>query len=163
MKTGKEFKQFIEDIFDEIRKEYPHITDDMLCENGAIFYMNGNDSTPFDWQVNGRLCEFCVYHKNENGFIKAIVSNDGSVYGYAYEHGEMSPTRRFSYSIDTEETDMLFLANLMNNIADRQGMLNKDIDDLDWDRDCTNEWFISDSYDYFEGEEEYEEDLEEEE
>lgn len=30
-------------------------TDEMLDTNGAIHYMNGNDSTPFDWKRNERL------------------------------------------------------------------------------------------------------------
>lgn len=156
MQTGIGFKQYIESIFEKVRKEYPKITDDMLCENGAIYYMNGNDSTPFDWSVNDRLCEFCMYHKDEAGFIKALVNKNGSVDVYVYENGEMFPTKKLHYSINTEATHMLFLANLMNNIADRQGMYNKSIDDLDWDKDCTNEWYISDSYDYFEEDEEYE-------
>lgn len=164
MKNGIEFKQYIKSIFEEVRKEYPNVTNDMLCENGAIYYMNGNDSTPFDWSANDRLCEFGMYHKDGAGFIKALVNKNGSVNVYVYENGEIFPTQKLCCFIDTEETSMLFLANLMNNIADRQSMWNKNINDLDWEKDCTNEWYISDDYDYFEDEEECEdcESLEEE-
>ena len=62
--NGLEFKREIERIFKVARKMYPSITDDMLCNNGAIYYMNGNDSTEFDWNMNDRLCEFFVFHKN---------------------------------------------------------------------------------------------------
>ena len=71
--NGYEFKREIERIFKVARSMCPNITDDMLDSNGAIYYMNGNDSTPFDWNCNNRLCEFYVFHKNEIGFIKAFV------------------------------------------------------------------------------------------
>lgn len=56
--NGYEFKREIERIFKVARNMYPNVTDDMLDTNGAIYYMNGNDSTPFDWNCNNRLCEF---------------------------------------------------------------------------------------------------------
>ena len=37
-----------------------------LLDNGAVFYMNGNDGTDFDWQVNNHLCEFFTYYDNES-------------------------------------------------------------------------------------------------
>ena len=87
--NGFEFKREIERIFKVARKIYPNITEDMLYNNGAIYYMNGNDSTHFDWNYNGRLCEFYVFHKSEHAFIKAFVNNDGSIDVCIYEYGGM--------------------------------------------------------------------------
>ena len=66
--NGYEFKREIERIFKVARNMCPNVTDEMLYTNGAIHYMNGNDSTPFDWNCNNRLCEFLIFHKNEMGF-----------------------------------------------------------------------------------------------
>jgi hypothetical protein len=44
--NGYEFKREIERIFKVARNMYPNVTDEMLDTNGAIYYMNGNDSTP---------------------------------------------------------------------------------------------------------------------
>lgn len=41
--NGFEFKREIERIFKVARKMCPNITNDMLYNNGAIYYMNGND------------------------------------------------------------------------------------------------------------------------
>ena len=90
--NGYEFKREIERIFKVARSMCPNITDDMLDSNGAIYYMNGNDSTPFDWNCNNRLCEFYVFHKNEIGFIKAFVNSDNTIDMYIYEDAGMSPT-----------------------------------------------------------------------
>ena len=74
--NGYEFKREIEQIFKVARNMYPNVTDEMLDANGAIHYMNGNDSTPFDWNCNNRLCEFFIFHKNGVGFIKANVNSN---------------------------------------------------------------------------------------
>ena len=77
--NGYEFKREIERIFKVARNMCPNVTDEMLYTNGAIHYMNGNDSTPFDWNCNNRLCEFFIFHKNEMGFIKAFVNSDNTI------------------------------------------------------------------------------------
>lgn len=51
-----------------MRKEYPEITDAMLCTEDSdenIFYMNGNDGTSFDFAVNNRL-EMSRYVQSKN-------------------------------------------------------------------------------------------------
>ncbi len=114
--NGCEFKREIERIFNVARKMCPDITDDMLDNNGTIYYTNGNDSTKFDWNWNGRLCEFYAFHKNKMGFIKALVNKDNSINMYIYEDGGIDPTYKF-----TEEMEGLkasSFANLMNYIAD---------------------------------------------
>lgn len=132
--NGYEFKREIERIFKVARKMCPNVTDDMLYTNGAIYYMNGNDSTPFDWNCNNRLCEFFIFHKNEMGFIKAFVNSDNTINMYIYETDDaMQPTYKF-----TEEMENLKasdFANVMNYIADDNKLWDKPIDELDWDVD----------------------------
>lgn len=133
--NGYEFKKEIERIISTARKMYPNITDDMLDCNGAIHYMNGNDSTPFDWNTNDRLCEFYVFHKNEMGFIKANVNKDDSIDVYIYEDGGSKPTYEFSESL--ENVTAKSFAKIMNYIADEEELWDKPINELDWDCDTS--------------------------
>ena len=127
---GSEFKKEIEKIFKEAREKFPHITDEMLDSDGAIYYMNGNDSTPFDWEVNGRLCEFFIFHKNERGFIKILVGKKNKINIYVYEDGSMRPTYDECISLRSGPAWQFY--RLMCHIADDKLLWNKPIDELDW-------------------------------
>lgn len=133
--NGYEFKREIERIFKVARKMCPNITDDMLDTNGAIYYMNGNDSTPFDWNCNNRLCEFYVFHRNEMGFIKALVNRNNTIDMYIFEDGGMSPIYKFTEEMENLKASSF--ANLMNHIADDEEKWDKPIDELDWDFDAS--------------------------
>lgn len=93
MSTADRVKQQVLDyIKSNIRDRFPEITDSMLIENGTIFYMNGNDGTNFDFDMNDRTCEFMSFYKSSNyGFFKVYVTRSGLIDGYAYleeGHGE---------------------------------------------------------------------------
>lgn len=93
MSTADNVKQQVLDyIRDNIRERFPEITDSLLIENGAIYYMNGNDGTSFDFDMNDRTCEFMSFYKSSNyGFFKVYVTSSGLIDGYAYleeGHGE---------------------------------------------------------------------------
>ena len=93
MSTADRVKQQVLDyIKSSIRDRFPEITDSMLIENGTIFYMNGNDGTNFDFDMNDRTCEFMSFYKSSNyGFFKVYVTRSGLIDGYAYleeGHGE---------------------------------------------------------------------------
>ena len=143
--NGYEFKREIERIFNVARSMCPNITDDMLDSNGAIYYMNGNDSTPFDWNCNNRLCEFYVFHKNEIGFIKAFVNSDNTIDMYIYEDAGISPTYKFTEEMENLKASSF--ANLMNYIADDNNLWDKPIDELDWDVDTMECYDISENDD----------------
>ena len=139
--NGKLYKKEIENIFKLVREDYPDITNDTLYCNGKVFYMNGNDSTPFDWNCNNRLCEFFVFHEDEMGFIKVCVNRDNLINVYVYEDGGLKPTSQFETQIKNIELEAQDFANLMNHIADKQNLYDKPIDELDWDIDtwkCEN-------------------------
>lgn len=59
-----------------------------LKDDGAIYYMNGNDGTEFDYCVNDRTCEFYVFWKNGNGAIKLFLKTDKAV---VYVYPEENP------------------------------------------------------------------------
>lgn len=85
----KSQKQLLEQVLDYARaarqKYMPSVSDEDLCDNGAIYYMNGNDGTDFDWNCNGRVCEIMQFYKiTELGLLKVYPHSDGYIYGYIY-------------------------------------------------------------------------------
>lgn len=143
--NGYEYKREIERIFKVAREMCPNITDDMLDTNGAIYYMNGNDSTPFDWNCNDRLCEFYIFHENEVGFIKAFVNRDNTIDMYIYEDAGMISTYKFTEEMENLKASSF--ANLMNYIADENRMWDRPIDELDWDVDTMECYNIDETED----------------
>ena len=124
-----------------MRKEYPEITDAMLCTEDSdenIFYMNGNDGTSFDFAVNNRLCEFMLFYKSTSlGFIKIFISTD-DLY---LEEGHGTPIK--FQKVPLSQGGALLLATLMNLQADKKGLYDRSIDKINLDynvevSDCCN-------------------------
>ena len=136
--NGYKFKEQIERIIKVAREKHPNITNDMLYDNGSIYYMNGNDGTDFDWDYNDRLCEFYVFHKNEMGFIKVCVNRNNSINVYIYEDGGIEPTYKFKEELKELESEDF--AIIMNRIADKENLWDQPIDKLDWNIDMTKMW-----------------------
>lgn len=130
MKRGQQIIEKIKTVFADIRKIYPFITDEDLHSNGAIFYMNGNDGTDFDWNINNRCCEFYMYHSNEIGFIKLFVNKGDTYTAYIYPNGEMRATETIRG--DLNEGDSLYLAALLYRKADREYIYDAIIDEIDF-------------------------------
>lgn len=142
--NGYEYKREIERIFKVARKMYPEITDDMLDTDGAIYYLNGNDGTKFDWNVNNCLCEFYVFYKSGCGFIKAFVNRDNSIDVYIYMDGEMKSTYKFTEEM--EHCQAREFAKVMDYIADMECLWDQPIDSLDWDVDSGECYNIENEY-----------------
>lgn len=129
--SGVDYKEMINKLFEMVRNGTPSVTDDMLDTDGAIYYMNGNDGTEFEWDGNDRLCEFSVFHKNGAVFIKVLVNRDNTIDVFTYESDAINiPTAksRLVYHLDARS-----FMNLMNRIADEKDLFDKPIDQLDWD------------------------------
>lgn len=141
MTRGQEIIIKITDVFADIRKRYPHITDEDLHSKGAIFYMNGNDGTDFDWSVNERCCEFYIYHSNEIGFIKLCVNVGDTYTAYVYPNGEMKAVETFKGDLD--EGDSLYLATVLWIQADRKLIWDEIITEIDFSYE-PKEWELQD-------------------
>lgn len=86
--SKKLVKEVIEYMNEQANKLAPEVKAEELCGNGEVYYMNGNDSTQFDWAWNDRLCEFYKFYKStERGFIKVFVNKNGYLDGYLYKDG----------------------------------------------------------------------------
>lgn len=154
---SNELIQKVRDYFATARRLMPEVTDDMLCDEGdgeKIYYMNGNDGTYFDWNANGRLCEFFMFYKStEMGFIKVFVNSNDTMTGYMfkeeYSYGdepiELEPVR-------LNKEDALCFAALMQTIADDRSLFDKPISQLDFDHEIS--WAeVADMREYEEEEE----------
>lgn len=130
MTRGQRIIEKVKTVFADIREKYPFIADEDLHSKGAIFYMNGNDGTDFDWNANDRCCEFYVYHSNEIGFIKLLVNKGDTYTAYIYPNGEMSATETVRGNFD--EGDSLYLAALLYRKADREYIYDAIIDEIDF-------------------------------
>lgn len=130
MTRGQLIIEKIKTVFADIRKKYPFITDEDLHSNGAIFYMNGNDGTDFDWNANEHTSEFYMYHSNEIGFIKLYVNKGDTYTAYIYPNGEMSATETVRGNFD--EGDSLYLAALLYRKADREYIYDAIVDEIDF-------------------------------
>lgn len=118
----------IERTVSEIRAKYPNIKTEDLYEDGSIIYANRNDGTTFDWQANGRLCEFMVYHKeSEMGFIKICVEKDNTMWIYVYPDGEMKPAEKIHRDCGFSAEH---LKNIMLKEADRKNKWDKSLREI---------------------------------
>ena len=152
MTRGQQIIEKIKNIFADIREKYPLITDEDLHSKGAIFYMNGNDGTDFDWNANDRCCEFYMFHSNEIGFIKLFVEKGDTYTAYVYPNGEMSATETIRGDLD--EGDSLYLAALLYRKADREYIYDEIIDEIDFSYE-PKEWELQEMKNEYDEDEEW--------
>ena len=158
MTRGEQIIEKIKTVFADIREKYPFISDEDLHSKGAIFYMNGNDGTDFDWNANEHTSEFYMYHSNEIGFIKLYVNKGDTYTAYVYPNGEMKAVETIRG--DLEEGDSLYLAALLYRKADREYIYDADIDEIDFTYE-PKEWELSEMRGYAENDDYWHEEDEE--
>lgn len=121
--------QKIIDLLEEARKKH-NVPKSELEENGKVIYANGNDSTPFDWECNGRLCEFGYGTKDGSVWaFKLLLDANGEAEVYCYPNGENQPVDTISKKIMTED-EVYNLYQLMMEKADNKGLWDKTLDEL---------------------------------
>lgn len=132
MTKGQKILEKILGYFAEVRKQYPEITDDMLCNNGEVFYMNSKNGTYYDWQVNSRLSEFYLFYKDtELGFIKVIVTRKDTICGYAYlEQGNGKPIPLEMKRL--KKGDANYLRKLLLQEADHKRLFDKSVSEIEF-------------------------------
>lgn len=152
MTRGQQIIEKIKGVFSEIREKYSYITDEDLYSNGAIFYLNGNDGTDFDWNANDHTSEFYMLHENEIGFIKLYVNKGDTYTAYVYPNGEMSAVETIKGELG--KGDSLYLATILYRKADKEYIYDEIIDEIDFSYE-PKEWEMRDmNQEYDEDEEE---------
>nr|MCR4949753.1 hypothetical protein [Solobacterium sp.] len=123
---------------EEIRQHLKDVTDDMLEEGGAVYYMNGKNGTEFDWHVNNRLSDlFIFYTDKENlGAAKAQVYRDGTMLVWTYEDHGHKPGSEQQIDLHIPEEEMEKLAAVLRNVADDKRIWDTALSKIDTDREA---------------------------
>lgn len=127
-RTKKYMDAKIRKYIDYCRSLLPEVTDEELAsEDGdIIFYMNGNDSTSFDWNVNDMLCEFYLFYKDSGmGFVKAIVNKNDTINGYVYKNKEYRPIETHPERMNLAKGDAESIFRMMMRYAEKKDLCNK--------------------------------------
>lgn len=129
------YLRIVNKLMDDIAVLHPQ-ENEKLCGDGAVYYMNGNDSTRFDWTCNSRLCEFMKFYKSsEMGYIKVLCYRDGSMEAMLYtEDGDYKYkpyAKKLVYNALTESGMQHFYQKMMN-AADKKDLWDKNVNELAW-------------------------------
>lgn len=132
----------IKEIINNSIKEYlPNVKNKDLEDNGAIYYMNGNNGTEFDWYVNEKLSNFMVFYNDKDnlGAVKLIVHNDCNIYLYIYDERGKHLFKEIKDTIDIKRDELLKLAIIFKNEADEKRIFDSDIEKINIDYNVTKE------------------------
>ena len=143
--------EIIKERFEALKEKYGLHNEELVGE-GAVYYMNGNDGTDFDWQANDRVCEFMTFYKDtEMGALRVLYGKDGSETVFFYRSGEFEPEEREEKEapFDTAE-----LAAYMYGSFDQKGIWDKPITDWNFPDYC----WIEDEEENLDEEDEWNED-----
>ena len=116
----------------EARAKHPEITDDLLLDDGEIYYQNREVGTEYDWIENGRTCDFMICYASwpQFGFIRIVGKKAGAIKVCVYNDNQMDP-------IETSEVPFSAAAIHDLNVAlyyaaDDSGLFDKPLSALNW-------------------------------
>lgn len=135
----------IKKVINNSIKEYmPEVKPENLEENGAIYYMNGQNGTEWDYYVNEHLSYFMVfYNDKENlGAAKLNLYPDGYYTLYLYNKKGKNLLKTIDSKIDAVENDVLKFATLLKVQMDDKDNWDANIDKIDISKEPTEEEFI---------------------
>lgn len=119
----------------------PHVKTEDLENDGAIFYMNGNNGTEFDWYVNDKISNFMVFYHDENNLsaIKLTLYRDGEIALYIYDEKGDKLVQEVHSHIEADEPDLFKLAVILRNEADNKKIWDADIESINTDIEIDTE------------------------
>ena len=126
----------VKKIMEENIKAYlSDVTFEQLEHAAAIFYMNGNNGTEFDWHVNGRLSYFMVfYNEDENlGAAKLGIHKNGDAELFLYGDKGHKLVKELAFKIEADVQSLLKLAVALKMVADETQKWDSNISDFDLD------------------------------
>lgn len=118
----------------------PHIKNSDLEDNGAIFYMNAQNGTEFDWFINDRLPFFMVFYKDKDnmGAAKLALYNTGEIRVYIYGEQGKKLVKMEKELLNLNKIELLKLAAILTYQADDKKIWNKDISHIYTDINITD-------------------------
>lgn len=126
----------IKKIMDNCLETYlPEVNRSELEDDGAVFYMNGNNGTEFDWYVNEKLSYFMIFYNDDAnlGAVKATIYNSGEVVVYTYGSQGKELVNETQTSIDVTEKELLELAVVLRFEADDKLIWDRSIEEINTD------------------------------
>lgn len=132
----------IRKIIDEnIALYLPQVETSDLENDGAIFYMNTQNGTEFDWFVNDRFPFFMVFYNDKDnlGAVKLALYNTGEVQLYLYDENGKKLTKIVKEHLDINKTDMLKLATVLTSEADDKKIWDANIENINVDIEITDD------------------------
>ena len=136
-------------ILNEIRKiidknmalYLPHVKSSDLENDGAIFYMNAQNGTEFDWFINDRFPFFMVFYNDKDnlGAVKLALYNTGEVQVYLYGEKGKNLVKMEKEYLDIDKMAMLKLAAVLTCQADDKKIWNGNIDNIHVDTEITDD------------------------
>lgn len=100
----------------------PEVTDQELEESGALFYMNGQNGTEFDWFVNHRFPFFMMFYNNKDnlGAVKLGLSSTGELQVYVYGEKGKKLIQTTKEQLKIDRTELLKCAAGLTREADNK-------------------------------------------
>lgn len=119
----------------------PHVKSSELEDGGAVFYMNGQNGTEFDWYVNDRFPYFMVFYSDKDnlGAVKLVLYNTGEAQVYLYGEKGKKLIKTEKEHLDIDKIDMLKLAAVLIREADDKKMWDRNIDNIHVDIEITDD------------------------
>ena len=107
----------------------PEVTPQQLEQDGAVFYMNSQNGTEFDWYVNDRLPSFMVFYNDKAnlGAVKLHLNRNGTVSVYLYGEQGARLQKQETLPAEYAEEELLGLAVQLRQAADDQRRWDADI------------------------------------
>lgn len=128
-------------INDSIKEYMPEVKPENLEENGAIYYMNAQNGTEWDYYVNEHLSYFMVfYNDKENlGAVKLSLYTDGYYTLYLYNEKGKNLLKTIDSKIDVVENDVLKFATLLKVQMDDKDNWDANIEKIDMSKESSEE------------------------
>lgn len=127
--VSQKMMNLVKEYVDKTRALIPEVTDDQLYDSGRIYYANGNDGTRFDWEWNQRVCEFILYYKNKQPYIKYFVRSD-VLNGYVYS--DKGDCRYKITPVTLNPAEVLEFAEILYQEADWKNKYDVATDEIDF-------------------------------
>ena len=84
----------IKELINKVVKESG--LDSTKINTDEIYYLNGNDGTDFDYQVNGDTCEFMLFYDDDFGALKCYV-DEKNIKMWVYKEKAFLPFNEYTF------------------------------------------------------------------
>lgn len=122
-------KKIIKECIDILEKKLPNQSLDEYEENGKLYYMNDQNGTIFDWNVNNKISDFMIFYKDGScGALKLRINSNGKAVIFLYKYKSNKPFYETKLEFKGEEVYNLVIT--MNKVADNKKLFGKAVNDM---------------------------------